>query len=226
MPVSPVNTTTANNIVTNPVTTQPASTTDLSNSQSSMSSYQTTGILTAVWNLISGKVEVARSFLATLPFIGRLFEAAPPAVRNRSEDELRYNAIKEILIFDRPQSNDHPSPVDAVRSERLAEALNVFRQIQGPFYKAKAFERAIIAQNSTDDAARQFYNALPDQLQRDFREQIYIANGRNDNNHGIGFGEHIVATEIRGVLARTAAEHLKIAQNPSIFWHGRERGPM
>lgn len=103
-----------------------------------------------------------------------------------------------------------PSLTSSLTQRQVVEALDDFRQIQRPHIKIDAFDWVLSAHNSTDEIAMQFYNALPEDLKRKFREAIYIANGRNDENHGIGFGEHIIATNIRGALSRQAAGNLII----------------
>ena len=106
--------------------------------------------------------------------------------------------------------NVPPLSLPSLTQRQVVEALDDFRQIQRPHIKIDAFNWVLSVNNSTDEIAMQFYNALPEDLKRKFREAIYIANGRNDENHGIGFGEHIIATNIRGALSRQAASNLII----------------
>lgn len=96
--------------------------------------------------------------------------------------------------------------------------LTLFGQIQSPVAKMEAFGAVLGAINSTDDIARQFYGALPEGTigtlgasRSSFREYAWIANGRNDNGHGPGYGDHVVQHEIRTLLAQTAVQNLRNA---------------
>jgi hypothetical protein len=122
-----------------------------------------------------------------------------------------------------------PSPFAvSLTQTQVIEALNIFRQIQNPRMKIDAFNWILSANNSTDNIAKQFYDELSEDLQREFRERIYVANGRNDENHGIGFGEHIIATNIRGALSRQAALDMLInivaREEPGLItWANQQR---
>ena len=91
-----------------------------------------------------------------------------------------------------------PSPV------RVSLALRSFAQIANPVIKLKALQTIILGVYSTDGIARQFYSALPFDMQAEFRRQIWEANGKNDEGYGDGFDEYVIATAIRGPLVQRA----------------------
>jgi hypothetical protein len=83
--------------------------------------------------------------------------------------------------------------------------LDNFRQLRTPLSKMEVFNTILNATYVTDDIARQFYENLPEEMQNEFKRQIWIANNEQDNGHGIGYGDYVVAHEIRGQIARDAS---------------------
>ena len=76
--------------------------------------------------------------------------------------------------------------------ESMAQALNLFRQIQSPLAKIEAFESIISSGDFQSNASKQFYDALPAYLQNEFKYQLWVANHRSDDGLGLHFGQAIV----------------------------------
>jgi len=98
-------------------------------------------------------------------------------------------------------------------NEVVNYALNLFGKIQSPTVKMRAFQTILNATNATDDFARQFYNVLPDGTgqgfeasKASFRWFIWDAGGENENS--LSFADDVIATAIRGPLAKQAVQNL------------------
>lgn len=84
--------------------------------------------------------------------------------------------------------------------DEVNETLERFREIQEPYYKVLAFQTVVVAENSTDDFAGQFYQALPNDLKAEFHGHIG-ARDANDIQNG-------VYTSIRSRSAIQAADDM------------------
>jgi hypothetical protein len=79
-----------------------------------------------------------------------------------------------------------------------------------PDFQLEAFLVVLKAENSTDAIAKQFYNALSEEMQTEFKGQIWTALNGNRYFCGIDneefFVSQIIANAIRGPFAKKAAE--------------------
>ncbi len=125
----------------------------------------------------------------------------------------------ELLGMIRGQFVAAPATTPVPAADMVAYALARFQEIQSPVVKMEAFETVLSAVNSTDDIARQFYQALPDGTpgaveasKSALRYHIWLANGRNDEGQGANFGHHIITTAIRTrPLTMQASQNLRAA---------------
>jgi hypothetical protein len=242
MSVSPVTTSTVSNTETRvPITPPPVSSqngvSSTSNSISSAVSQPSAVSQGFNTDWFVGIINTVCDFFAQFPFISHFFaiersvvtepETTEPETTEpgrtepvRTPDEVRLNAIKNKFI-----DTKHMINIPALAPEDVAETLNLFKQMQSLWHKAAAFEHVLIAANSTDDIVRKFYGELPDPIQTSFRKAIWLKNNKNDRGYGLGFGEHIIATNIRGDLAQRAAEELvKSYVNWQHTYQGETRG--
>ncbi len=106
-------------------------------------------------------------------------------------------------------------PVGIPAVDQVAYLVAQIANITAPAAKMEAFEAVLVAQNSTDDIARQFYAALPADNQNGFKGQMYAENGnssvRAGRDHGAGFGDYMVHHEIRSDHAKLAAANYRAA---------------
>lgn len=185
-----------------------------------------------------------RSFLASIPLIGDFFKDSTPATSTPGTttgtttpgtttpgtapttwtDAERVNMIRGQFVP--APATTATTTVAATPSAYIADyTINLFRQIQSPVSKMEAFQAVLVAQNSTDDIARLFYNVLPEgtitagradlgATKQCFKEYIWRANARGphepgfDNGLGANYGDHMIATAIRGPLPKQAAQNL------------------
>src|SRR5690349_7114530 len=77
-----------------------------------------------------------------------------------------------------------------IPQDNVAQALNLFKQIQDRSLKIEAFASVLYSKGFPNP--KEFYNALPVELQNEFNHQLWIANGRSDNGMGVNFGDRFV----------------------------------
>lgn len=110
-------------------------------------------------------------------------------------DSQRVLEINRILYhqFGQPIKN---ALFEFLSNQEVGRALDLFGKIQSPAAKIEAFASAISSDKGFDylhvSPARQFYDALPVDLQNEFKHQLWVANNRSDNGLGLNFGQHIV----------------------------------
>ena len=131
--------------------------------------------------------------------------------------DLPMNPEQETVFTIRRLLYSHFGPIrDAMaypiptKEDNITQALNLFRQIQNQSLKIEAFSLVIFSNEFP--RSKEFYDALPDDLQAVFKEKVWIANGCSDNGMGFGFGDHFVAnTQLCGhhlaMAAITAMKH-------------------
>jgi hypothetical protein len=176
---------------------------------------ESTGFSASISACIKGIVDAVRSVLARLPLIGGLF-AFTEAVTTPQSTSLNTqpntlpltDAEKADLIKAYFISVPGVTNLEVPADDSVQNCLDMFGQIQSVASKLDVFKSVILADNSNQGIAKRFYDALPVFMQRIFKEQIWIANNRDDNNMGEGFGDHIVDTDIKGPLARAAIDGL------------------
>lgn len=144
----------------------------------------------------------------------------------QSQDERDYKEVACKFIDTRGTPDFHylahiPSPIRELTVLHtptwidLDRTLLRFRQIQDPFYKMAAFRLVVVAENSTHEIVQRFYNALPENLKAEFRENINLVNGQReqDPNEGVLYvsrsgREHVVATNMRNLAVIQAADNI------------------
>jgi hypothetical protein len=170
-------------------------------------------------------VDAVRNCLARFPIIGPFFaieEVAPittsaAAITTPPRPTNAELVTQLYTVF--PNANGRPSTgprtllaVNALPAPEpgvVIRALDAFRLITDPAAQMEAFQIVLQADNSTDDIGRQFYNQLSPEMQRQFREQIWIANNRHDAGMGAAYGDLVVAHFIRSSLGQQAAAALQ-----------------
>jgi hypothetical protein len=93
----------------------------------------------------------------------------------------------------------------------LQFAMGNFRGITTPIAKMEAFRHVIHAGNVTDAVVREYYNALPRNLQNAFKGEMHAVNRSSTfggRDHAMGFGDHMINHAIRHQVAQTAAANL------------------
>jgi hypothetical protein len=191
-------------------------------------------------------IDAIRGCLAKLPLIGSWFEKSTPvtttipsttssvAVSTGYTDAQLLNMISGVFA---PAASTSTSSTVAVPDAAIVTyVLGLFGQIQSPVVKIEAFQAVLGAINSTDDIARQFYDALPEGTigvveasRSSFRERVWISNGNSStyggHDHGAGFGDFIVYNAIRSPLAQTGAQGLRTALVAAATTTGATTGP-
>ncbi len=206
-------------------TTAPASTgvSSVASSIASSAPAASQGFSAQISAWIASVADAIRGCLATLPLIGGWFEKNTPAITTTTASTTTPLTTRwtdaELVNMIRGQFVVAPATttIAVPAADIVNYTLNLFGQIQSPVSKMEAFQAVLGAVNSTDDIARQFYGALSDGTlggpleasKTAFREQIWIANGRADDGHGAGYGDHMIAHAIRGPLAQQAAQNLR-----------------
>ncbi len=214
--------------VTQPAVTQPNA--GISSANSSISSAaENQGFSAQISAWISSVMDTIRNCLSTLPLIGSWFEKAdaapvpvpPPGPGQTWSDVQRRDMICGQFVASATTTFAVPS------NELVDTAVTLFTGIQSPVNKMEAFLAVLNANNSTDEIAKRFYDALPegnvgqpgiDNVQASksgFRRQLWASHG-SDDGRGLGFGDHIIATDPRGALAKTAALALKNALEAAV----------
>jgi hypothetical protein len=179
-------------------------------------------------------IDAIRGCLAKLPLIGSWFEKNTPAtttipsttssvaISTGYTDAQLLNMISGVFA---PAGSitTGATTVPVPDATIVNYVLGLFGQIQSPVVKIEAFRAVLGAMNSTDDIARQFYDALPEGTigtleasRSSFREQVWIANGRSSvdgsgHDHGSGYGDFVVYHAIRTPLAQAGAQNLRNA---------------
>ena len=118
-------------------------------------------------------------------------------------------AIKQIFRTEGTEDIRQAVAIKAPDDPVIRYALNSFGLIQDPAAKMDAFASVLWANNTTADIAKQFYAALPSDMQDQFRFHIYEQNGRNDEGHGFGFGHYVAENRILENLSIRAARHYR-----------------
>jgi hypothetical protein len=114
-------------------------------------------------------------------------------------------AIKQIFRTEGTEGARQASAIEAPSESVIDYALNSFSLIQNPAVKMDAFASVLWANNTTDDIAKQFYDALPTDMQNGFKFHIYVQNNSDDEGHGFEFGDHVVENRILENLSIQAA---------------------
>lgn len=131
------------------------------------------------------------------------FSAVNAAFQQIDEDNQRVSEIIQLLKTG--------AISESLSNEDKAKALMLFKQIQLPLEKMNAFA-AVISEGHTDDAdlAKQCYEALSNDLQEEFRQQLWEANNCADNGHGDKFGQHVIDTGLtNNQLAERAVQAVR-----------------
>jgi hypothetical protein len=189
---------------------QPANILRTHDTLNSASQIQPRGFCEQISTWVTTAVNWIRDRLSALPWIGPLFarEAQEPQTQELNDQD-HFDVISVFFV----RSNfPVPSRIE------VEVALEEFSEIRSPLYKAKAFHRVITATNSTDEIAKLFYDALPQDLQNEFKSLAYGVNGSSimdGHDHREGFGDYVVHHRIRSNVARTAANALVNARTPS-----------
>lgn len=202
-----------------------AASTGLSSVSSSMSSStpapsQTFCEMLGSW--ISGAIDAIRSCLSHIPLIGKFFEKSTPVTSTAtstgttplpSMDQQIVNLFKAEFIAGPVAPGATPAATPA--ADRIAYLLAQMALITAPAAKMEAFEAVLVAQNSNQAIAKQFYDALPAVNQDGFKGELYVANGNSDVrgtvSHGFGFGDHMVFNELISDTSKQAAAHYRAA---------------
>lgn len=215
---APVTTTTATTTATATATATGLST---ASTLTSAAPAQSSGFSATISSWVSSVVDAIRNCLAKLPLIGSFFATAQPvtttavtttaAATTTPVDADYVNMIKNVFVAAPGTGATTTAAVPS--ADVVAYALDCFNRIQAPAAKMEAFQAVLAAANSTDGIATQFYGALDAAQQTAFRSEIWVANGRSSIdatgvNRSVGFGEHIVATDIRGALAQQAIRNV------------------
>lgn len=115
--------------------------------------------------------------------------------------------------FYQGSQQDRLIPVDPNVVEYL---LFLFSKIQSQLAKLKAFQIVLLANNSTPDIARKFFEALPEGTpgvteasKSTLRELIWIANGCDDEGMGLNFGHFIIRERITSPLVLEVVQALR-----------------
>lgn len=237
---TPVSSTTASVLpvssTTNPVA--PSTTSGLSSVSSSLAPATDQGYSGQISACISSIFETIRGYLAKLPYIGYWFESTPvttivpPAPIPGSTTVVWTDAERVAMIrgmlppLAAITTSTTAAPPVVPSGDIVNYLLGLFGGINSPAAKIEAFQTVLQASNSTDDIAKQFYDALPEgngtlaASRSAFRQQIFYANNAvvaggssvyNGHDHGAGFGDHIVYHAIRGPLAQQAVRNLHAA---------------
>jgi hypothetical protein len=229
-------TTTTIPATTGATTTHPATTTSSSTGASSGASTissaapESKSCSEQISAWVASVVNSVRGCLANLWWIGHWFETTPEPVTNPvTTNPLPTTTTTtwtdvEIVAMIRGQFQAPPVSTTAGTTvaapgvplpDVVAYTLNLFRGITSPVCKMEAFQAVLVATNSTEEIAKQFYEALPDGTsgveasKAAFRAHIYAANHNNDEGHGIGFGEFIIySPRVRSDLTSLAATNL------------------
>lgn len=111
--------------------------------------------------------------------------------------------------------SNHFDLVSIPSSDPVQVALSAFKNIQSSVFKMKAFAFILSNRQLPCSIAKSFYDALPLALQNAFKGEMYAVNGYssvyNGHDHGVGFGDFMVAHQIRSDVAREAAFSLYIS---------------
>lgn len=103
--------------------------------------------------------------------------------------------------------------LEVLSHQEIGKALDLFTQIRSREAKIEAFEAAICSDKGrplTANLPNQFYAALPVDLQEEFRHQLWVANGCDDDGRGINFGEYVVDNGLaNNPLAKAAIQAMR-----------------
>lgn len=114
----------------------------------------------------------------------------PPNQPMDATEQGKVSTIQQLLCTDfSPLRN---ALALQIPSHSIILALNLFRQIQDRPAKIDAFASLLFSKGCPE--AKQFYDALPVDVQNEFKHQLWIANNCLDNGMGLNFGDHFVAS--------------------------------
>jgi hypothetical protein len=188
---------------------------------------------------VAGFFDAIRSCLATIPCIGNWFANAATTTGSTTSSGSTTSGssttwtnpeivamIRGVFVPASGITTGQASPA-VPAADVVAYTLGLFGQISTPAAKIEALQTVFGAINSTDDIAKQFYNALPegalteDQLNNNEREatrkslrrEIWEANGRvttwGTHAYNLNFGDHIINNVTRGPLVQQALHNLR-----------------
>ena len=109
--------------------------------------------------------------------------------------DLQMNAEQELVSTIRRLLYTHFAPVRDTMAyhgpeDNITQALKLFRQIQNQSSKIEAF--ALVIFSKEFPRSKEFYYALPIDLQNEFKHQLWISNSCSDNGMGVSFSDHYV----------------------------------
>jgi hypothetical protein len=166
-----------------------------------------------------------RDCLSCLPLIGHWFKREA-AVSSTTEvtstltqpinDDVLLAAIEGF--FPAPgQQSAQSSSTTAIASALVDVAKDQFVAISSPLIKMKAFRQVMVSTNATDDIRKDFFRALPVEMQNAVKTHIWdltphdvqLAN-RDGNGHEHGYGDYIVYEQITttGIVLQAVDRHI------------------
>jgi hypothetical protein len=182
----------------------------------------------SVWNAI-------RSCLAKLPGIGSYFESAATTTSSTAVTTAVLDTDLRDLIFAHFLAPIVTTTAGTSSSTGLDAALiayykSLLVQIQSPLAKMQAFHRVLVATNSSNAIAFEFFNALPAPMQDAAKGHIYAANGNssvfNGHDHMGGFGDYMVNNQIDHLVVRNGiAAYVAALQAAASSSTGASGGP-
>lgn len=172
-----------------------------------------TGFSAQISAWVTSVVDAIRNCLAKIPGLGFLSTApvvTPPVVTPPVvTPDVAVANVK--AIFDLSTDNTVPArPVPA--SDLVVYALSRFGAIATDANKIDAFAAVLGARNTNAGIARQFYDALPANLQQAIQAKMHLANVVNGNpssvfngvDHTFGFGAFMIHHEICNDISKRA----------------------
>jgi hypothetical protein len=135
-------------------------------------------------------------------------------------DRERVATIKKIFSTVGTEEARAAIATEAPSIDVVNYALKQFRQIQDSAAKMEVFAAVLWANNVWEDIAKEFYSALPNDMQDRLRFHIYEKNNRNDEDRGLNFGHHVVENRILDGLTISAARSYRdelYLQRPAII---------
>jgi hypothetical protein len=176
-------------------------------------------LMSCISNFFSG----LRSFLASLPLIGRCFGSAqnpdpaadPIPVPPPNPDFAYLDGLKKVF----PDGGTTVSPQEDV----VKWAVTDIQTLASKLCKVEALRTVLFASNSTPAIAKRIYDVLPAEIKEEFKHAMYEVNCANSgdrrlgsfyngHDHGMGFGEYMVWNQILSTVAKTAVENMLTAE--------------
>ncbi len=173
-----------------------------------------TGFSAAISAWVSSVVDAIRNCLAKIPGLGFLSTATTQQVATQqvaapAAPDVAVANVKAIFdLSTDPNLAVRPVPAN----DLVAYALARFGAIVTDADKLDAFEAVISARNTNPGIARQFFDALPQNMQDAIKAKMHIANvvnGQpssvfNGQDHTFGFGAFMIHHEICNPISQRA----------------------